>query len=212
MSNLVLNLSKPGEAAPKLSLNLNKGEEFKVRLSWDGNTDLDLHALVTVNTGSGAKASSLGDILSTYNVERVLEGGVKAGTLPLAADKTFSVHGGALVHSPDARDGSLAGDDEYVTVKPRLLTMPAAGHLEIPLLAMIHPQASGKTFKHVENARVIIENSAGQPQLDVGLSSQFGAFVGVQMGSIVVDGNGASFVGVGVGFNTDFNGVLGHFS
>ncbi|MDR3381253.1 hypothetical protein [Cupriavidus basilensis] len=52
----------------------------------------------------------------------------------------------------------------------------------------------------------------GQPQLYVGLSSQFGAFVGVQMGSIVVDGNCASFIGVGVGFNTEFNGVLGHFS
>ncbi|MCP3024071.1 hypothetical protein [Cupriavidus basilensis] len=56
--------------------------------------------------------SSLCDILSTYTVERVLEAGVKAGTLPLAAEKTFAVHGGALVHSLDAQDGSLAGDDE----------------------------------------------------------------------------------------------------
>lgn len=36
-------------------MNLKKGQELKVRLSWDDNTDLDLHALVAVNTGSGAK-------------------------------------------------------------------------------------------------------------------------------------------------------------
>ncbi len=211
MPAIQLNLTKSGDSAPKLSLNLNKGERFKVRLAWDGDTDLDLHALVAVNTGSGAKVSAMEDILSTYNVQRVIRGQA-TGTLPLAADKTFSVHGGAVVHSPDATDGHKDGDDEWVSIQPDRLTPPAGGAIEIPLVAMIHPQSTGRTFRNVQNARVVVENAAGQELLNVVLSNQFGEFVGVQMGSIMIDAAGSSFVGVGVGFNSDFNQVLAHFS
>lgn len=213
MSALQLNLSKPGDVAPKLALSLNKGERFKVRLAWDGGADLDLHALVGVNLGDGrgAKVSSLDDILSTYNVQRVVRGAPQ-GHLPLAADKTFQVYGGALKHSPDATDGHGDGDDEFVTIQPDSLTPPAAGVHEIPLVAMIHPQTPGRNFSQVQNAHVIIENAAGQVLLDVSLSNQFGQFIGVQMGSIIVEPSGAKFHAVGVGFNSDFNEVLGHFS
>lgn len=211
MPNLQLNLTKPGDIAPKLALNLSKGGLFKVRLSWDGDTDLDLHALVAVNSGHGAKVSSFDDILSSYNVKRVVRG-QEAGTLPLAADKTFSIYGGALTHSPDATDGNKQGDDEYVTIYPDRLTPPAAGVLEIPLVAMIHPKKEGRKFAHVQNARVSIEDEHGKVLLDVSLSSQFADFIGVQMGSIMIETSGASFVGVGIGFNSDFNEVLGHFS
>lgn len=211
MPSLQLELTKPGDVAPKLALSLDKGERFKVRLAWDGDADLDLHALVAVNNGAGAKVSAFTDVLSTYNVQRVIRGAT-VGTLPLNPDKTFSVHGGALVHSPDATDGMAAGDDEYVTIQPDRLAPPAAGVIEIPLVAMIHPQSAGRTFKNVQNARVIIENGAGAELLNVSLSAQFGDFIGVQMGSIMVEPAGASFVAIGVGFNSDFNQVLGHFS
>lgn len=211
MPSLQLNLTKPGDSAPKLALSLNKGERFKVRLAWDGDTDLDLHALVAVNTGAGAKVSAMEDILSTYNVKRVIRG-QSTGTLPLAADKTFSVHGGAVTHSPDATDGHQEGDDEWVSIQPDSLVPPANGVIEIPLVAMIHPQRPGRTFRDVKNARVVVENAAGQELLNVSLSAQFGEFIGVQMGSIMVEASGASFVGVGVGFNSDFNEVLAHFS
>lgn len=210
MSNFQLNLSKPNEAVQKLSLNLDKGEKFKIRLSWDGNVDLDLHALVAKNSGSGAKIYAFDDILSTYNVKRMIRG-QETGTLSLAADKTFSVHGKALIHSPDATDGHIDGDDEWIFVDPTLLTMPVAGCIEIPLIAMIHPQNSNRTFRDVQNARVIIENASGNELLNVSLSNQFGEFIGVQMGSIMID-SAASFVAVGVGFNSDFNQVLSHFS
>jgi tellurium resistance protein TerD len=211
MSKLQLNLTKPGDNTPKLSLNLNKGESFKVRLSWDGNTDLDLHALVAVNMGAGATVSSFDDILSPYNVKRVIRG-QETGTLTLAADKTFSVHGGALVHSPDATDGNQTGDDEYVIIRPDRLNPPAGGAIEIPLVAMIHPQNTGRAFRDVRNAHVIIEDGRGVELLNVSLSDQFGEFVGVQMGSIMVEASGSSFAAIGVGFNEDFNQVLGHFS
>ena len=46
MTSLVLNLTKPGEQASKLQLNLNKNEVFTIKLSWDeksggSKTDLD---------------------------------------------------------------------------------------------------------------------------------------------------------------------------
>lgn len=208
---LQVNLLKANEAAPKLALNLKKGEAFKVRLAWDGGADVDLHALVCVNTGAGAKASSFGDILSIYNVKRVI-GGQEQGTLDKNADGSFEVHAGALVHSPDATDGQRSGDDEWIRIDPNRLQRPSVGAIEVPLVAMIHPQSAGNMFRHVQNAKVIVENADGQELLQASLSSQFGDFVGVQMGSIMIDATGANFVGVGVGFNGDFNTVLGHFS
>lgn len=211
MSALQLNLTKPGDVAVKLALNLDKGERFKVRLSWDGATDLDLHALVAINMGAGAKVSSFDDILSPYNVKRTIRGQVQ-GTLDKAPDGTFKIYGGALVHSADATDGGIDGDDEWVTIQPDRLNPPAGGAIEIPLVAMIHPQNTGNKFRNVKNARVIVENGQGVELLNVVLSDQFGDFVGVQMGSIMVEASGSSFAAIGVGFNSDFNEVLGHFS
>ncbi|WP_172415341.1 TerD family protein [Comamonas thiooxydans] len=213
MPSLTLNLTKPGDVVQKLALNLSKGDRFKVRLAWDGDTDLDLHALVAVNLGNGAgsKVSSLEDLLSCYNVKRMIRG-EESGYLQLAADKTFSVHGGALVHSPDAVDGHAEGDDEYVTIRPDSLAKPASGYVEIPLVATIHPQNTGKRFRDVKNAHVYVEDANGKLLLDVSLSAQFGDFVGVQMGSIMIDANGSNFAAVGSGFNGDFNSVLAEFS
>jgi tellurium resistance protein TerD len=212
MSKLVLDLSKPGDQASKLQLNLSKNERFTVQLSWDGSTDLDLHAIVCTNDGAGAQASSLDDVLSTYNVRRRI-GGQEVGTLAKRADGCFEVHGGALVHSPDAQDGQLEGVDEWIDIDPARLPRVATGVIEIPLVSMIHPQTGHKRFKDVAQARVAIINGAGVELMSASLSSQFGEFVGVQMGSIMIDAAGlASFVAVGVGFNGDFNNVLGHFS
>lgn len=211
MNSLQLNLTKPGDATQKLSLNLSKGASFKARLSWDGATDLDLHALVAVNTGNGAKVSSFGDILSTYNVQRTISG-QSQGTLPLAADKTFSIYGGALTHSPDAIDGHAQGDDEFVIIYPDRLTPPANGVLEIPLVATIHPQTPGRNFSQVQNAHLIIEDEHGKVLLDVSLSKDFAEFVGVQVGSVVIEAGQSSYANIGVGFKTDFNDVLGFFS
>lgn len=211
MSCLTLNLSKPGESPAKLALNLQKNEGFRVRLAWEGGCDLDLHALVCSNGGEGAKASSLGDVLSSYNVCRQL-GGQTVGTLTPASDGSFSIHGGALRHSADARDGDQLEIDEWITVQPACLPLPAKGHLEIPLIAMVHPQNGPLRFRDVRNATVIVETDAGQALLRLALGQDFGDFVGVQMGSVLVSEHGAEFAAIGVGFNGDFNAVLAHFS
>jgi tellurium resistance protein TerD len=208
MAVLELNLTKPEDVVQMLALNLEKGERFRARLVWDGGADLDLHAFVAVNTGSGGKISNFGDILSTYNVKREIRGKV-VGTLDKKADGTFEIHGGALVHSPDALDGASA---EWVVVEPDRLVPPEGGAIEIPLVAMIHPQSSGRAFRDVKNARVIVENSEGVEVLNASLSDQFGDFVGVQMGAIMVEPNGSSFANIGVGFNDNFNKVLQHYA
>jgi tellurium resistance protein TerD len=209
MSSLVLNLTKPGDVTQKLQLNLEKDEEFKVRLMWKGSTDLDLHALVTYSTNENepAKASSFEDVLSPYNLKRIIRG-QEYGILVPDADGSFSIHGGALMHGPDV----IGGGEEWLLVRPTKLIVPTGGRIEIPLLSMIHPQGKGKTFGLVDSAGVIIENSNGDEVLNASLSKQFASYFGVQMGSIVVDANGSWYESVGVGFNSDFNGVLGHFS
>ncbi|HET8687933.1 MAG TPA: TerD family protein [Methanosarcina sp.] len=213
MTNLVLNLTKAGEVAPKLQLNLKKNESFTIKLGWAGKTDLDLHAFVCENTGSGAKVSALEDILSTYNVIRKISG-QEVGTLPKNSDGTFQIRNGALKHSPDATDGDvIADDDEWIIVDPSKLNPPANGAIEIPIVAMIHPQSAGLKFRDVQNATVTILNSDNQVLMSATLSSQFGEFVGVQMGSIIIEPNGVStFAQVGVGFNCDFNSVIGNFA
>jgi tellurium resistance protein TerD len=212
---LTMNLTKAGDAKPnKLSLNLKKTERFKVRLSWGGDTDLDLHAFHCINDGTAAKVESFDDILSTYNVKRKIAGS-EVGTLVKAADGTFSIHGGAMIHSADALSGGAddGADDEFVMIDPSKLTPKANAAIEIPLIAMIHPQSGPNKFKNVTNPRVIIEDGDGKSVFDANLSAQFGDFVGVQMGSIIIDpSNTISFYPVAVGFDQDFNEVLGHFS
>jgi tellurium resistance protein TerD len=211
MGTLTLDMTKAGDAPRKLSLNLQKAERFKVRLAWAGQTDLDLHAIVCINRGDGARASSLDDILSTYNVRRRVGSG-EVGTLQKAPDGSFSIHGGALVHSPDATDGDQLDIDEWIDIDPSKLPVPPGAVIEIPLVALIHQTTVARRFRDVGDAWVSIENVAGTELLRIQLSRQFGEFVGVQMGSVMIDAAGTQFAAVGVGFNGDFNSVLEHFS
>lgn len=209
---LTLNLTKPGEKAAKLSLNLQKDECFVIKLKWDGGTDIDLHAMLCAGTnGAQASITALEQILSTYNVRRTIDGN-QVGVIEKKADGTFEIYNGALVHSKDASNGAMDGVDEWIRVDPSKIAKKAGEFADIPLIAMIHQQSGGRTFKDVENAEVSIENSRGVVLLSVNLSTQFSGFVGVQMGSIMIDANGkAEFVQVGSGFHGDFNNVIEHF-
>lgn len=215
--SLQVTLAKEGETIPKLALDLMKEDSFTIRLSWDEPTagersDVDLHAIVCLNDGSGARAGAMEDVLSAYNVRRTLRGR-EVGTLPRKADGTFEVHRGALVHSADAMDGSRDGIDEWIKVSPALLPAVSGGVREIPLIAMIHPPSSGRRFRDVRNAAVEIHDGNGQRLLRAVLSSQFGDFAAVQMGAVMIRPDGVSeFVAIGVGFDGDFNTVLAHFS
>lgn len=211
-SSLTLNLSKPGDVKEKLSLNLKKDEKFMVKLSWDGKTDIDLHALYCQGLDNQqATITALEHICSTYNLRRKI-GGQEVGVLDKNPDGTFGIMGGALIHSADALNGDQDGVDEWLTIDPSKITKIPGSYVEIPLVAMIHPQMAGLTFAQVQNAHVHIIDSNGVELLDVNLSGQFGQFVGVQMGAIMIDSAGkAEFAKVGSGFNGDFNSVIEHF-
>lgn len=213
MAALTLNLAKPGDIKKKLSLNLMKDETFTIKLKWDGETDLDLHALACIGyAGQAPTITETEQILSPYNVIRTING-QQQGALPKAADGSFSIFNGALVHSPDATDGNLDGVDEFIRVNPGKLPKAAGQTIEIPIIAMIHPQKVGVTFGKVRNPKVSIESSNGTELMSANLSDQFGSFIGVQMGSIMIDENGkAEFVQTATGFSDDFNSVIENFS
>lgn len=208
-----MNLTKPGEKGAKLSLNLAKDEIFTVQLRWDGGVDIDLHALACFGLASEQpKVTSIEQVLSTYNVRRNVAG-QSVGALTRATDGTFEILDKALVHSSDATDGNTDGVDEWIRINPAKLPRSAGEVVEIPLVAMIHPQSVGRTFANVQNAEVVILNASGSELLRANLSSQFGGFAGVQMGSVMIDQAGkAEFVQTAVGFNGDFNAVLENFS
>lgn len=207
--SFALTLTKPGETPPaKFSLNLAKPETFFVKVKWNSRHDLDAHALLCFNNGvDGAKVQEQGNILSTYNAVKTNP----AGILATNANGSFSTPNGSATHSGDARTGDAlpeGEDDETITINGTKIPRDVN---EIPLFITIHP-ASSATFSEVEKAEVVIENATGKILAHFHLTNEFAAFDAVQMGSLILDANGWSFSPAAVGFNGDFNEILGFFS
>lgn len=201
---LELKLAKPGDAAPKLSLNLSKPARFKVELYWDSPHDLDSHALLATNQGQGAKVTSFDQVLSTYNATRTNP----QGALVTQPDGSFSTPEGGISHSGDARSGVHREVDEVLSIDGARI---AAGVNEIPIFVTIHA-AGAATFATVKQAGIRIKNDQGQVLGEYQLSQEFAQFNAVQMGSLMLDASGWHYLAAGSGFNGDFNFILSHFS
>lgn len=201
---LQLPLVKPGETAPKLSLNLAKPARFSVELYWDSEHDLDGHALLAANTGGGAKITSLDQVLSTYNAKKTNPNGALTNNV----DGSFSTPCGGLTHSGDSRTGMGKAVDEIITIDGAKVPSDVN---EIPIFVTIHPSKSAK-FMDVRTAGIRIKNDQGAILGEYELTNQFGQFDAVQMGSLLLGANGWSYSAAGSGFNGDFNTILGHFS
>jgi tellurium resistance protein TerD len=201
---LELKLAKPGDKAPKLSLNLAKPARFVVELFWDSAHDLDTHALLAHNDGSGAKVTGFEQVLSTYNAKKTNP----QGQLNTNADGSFSTPDLAMTHSGDARSGLNQDVDETLTVDGSKI--PSTIN-EIPIFVTIHG-APMATFSSVKNAGIRIKNDQGRVLNEYQLSNEFGLFNAVQMGSLLLDANGWHYLAAGSGFNGDFNFILSHFS
>lgn len=202
---LEMKLHKPGDNVPKLSLSLKKESIFQIELSWDSTVDVDAHALLAFNDGSGAKVSSFDQVLSTYNSKKTNP----SGTLMTNADGSFSTPCGSLTHSGDSRDGTTQDVDETMKIDGSKIKN---GENEILIFVTIHA-ANGKKFSEVKEAKIVIKDDAHKVLCEYMLSSEFSGFDSVQMGSIILTPDKAfQFHPVGVGFNGDFNTVLSNFS
>ena len=220
MPMLTLNLQKP-DAAPvrRLQLSLSKGARFNVKVEWDCKADhqddVDVHALEAVNRGQGAKVTALESILSTYNTTRMS----RAGALKTNADGSFATPSGGLSHS---------GDIRVQNSKAEVLTIDGSkvppGVNEIPLFATVHKADHGEAheeehgeedeaaFADIDRCTVTIADDAGKVLGQYLLSDEFGEFNVVQLGTVMLAPNGGwEYVPVGVGFQGDFNDVLGNF-
>ena len=203
--SLSLSLSKPGDApVSKLKLNLSKGAKFFVELLWDSEEDLDAHALLATNSGSGAKVTQMTQVLSTYNAKKTNPDGV----LENNADLSFSTPEGALTHSGDIKVGKPEGVEEMITIDTSKI--PSTVN-EIPIFVTIHP--AGKTkFREVTNAGIRIKDDSGKVLGEYLLTNEFAEFDCVQMGSVELENGQWVYAPVGSGFNGDFNVILGYFS
>lgn len=218
---LTLNLHKP-DAAPvrRLQLSLSKGARFSVKVAWDCKADhqddVDVHALEAVNAGAGAKVTALENILSTYNTTRMS----RAGALRTNADGSFATPSGGLSHSGDIR--VQGREAEVLTVDGSKV---APGVNEIPIFATVHKADHGEAhgqahgddddeaaFADIDVCTVTISDDAGKVLGEYRLSDEFGEFNVVQLGSVMLGAKGGwEYVPVGVGFQGDFNDVLGNF-
>jgi len=207
---LTVNLTKETDRKA-LSLNTTKEQNVVVKLDWDGNADLDIHALFASQTPNGAKVSDFAEVLSTYNVQRTVRGQT-VGTLPRKADGTFEIFNGAMIHSRDVTNGALQADDEWIEIHAD--RFPARNNLEIPLVAMIHNvPPNNKTFADIQNAQAVVTVD-GTEVLRVSLKgAEFAGYNGVQLGAFTQDASGSLVFNTAVSvFNGDFNAVLEVYS
>lgn len=218
---LTLALEKPGIAAPKLSLSLNKGARFTVTVNWVCNAahqdDVDVHALAARNDGAGAKVSTLDAVLSTYNTKRMNPGG---GVLANNADGSFQTPEGGLIHSGDMR---VQNSTESIVVDGSLLPV---GVNEVPIFATVHEADHGgghaeqgaedddeaPAFGDIDVCTIRLADSAGVELGAFTLSDEFRQFNAVQLGSLVLGPQGWEYMAVGRGFNGTLNDILAHFS
>lgn len=209
------------KAGGSLSLPLVKNERYRVEVTWDGKHDVDIHALLCFRDTleSTAKAYSLDDVLSTYNVERRISGQGLVGTLKLKADGSFDIYNGALVHSPDETTGDNHtkedDPDEYIDIFPNKLPSPfemKVAAIEIPIVATIHDERGQLRFKHVENVVVTIWDGNNHKIYSNKLSDTFKDCAGVQLGTIIITDKETKFYDINTGFQSSFNDVLNHFS
>ncbi len=202
---LQLKIQKPGDPTPKLRLSMNKGDRFTVELEWDSPHDLDAHALLATNPGTGAKVDSFDKVLSTYNCAKTNS----EGTLPGNPDGSFETPDGALHHSGDSKTGVDKAVDEVITVNGSKV---AADVNEIPIFITIHHLARPATFGDVKHAGIRIKDAGGRVLGEYKLSDEFSAYDCVQMGSLIHGANGWEYAAVGVGFSGNFNMILENFS
>lgn len=214
---LTLKLEKPGVAAPKLRLSLNKGARFKVKVEWHCDAghidDVDVHALEARNDGSGAKVAELANVLSTYNTTRMNPGG---GALQTNPDGSFQTPSGGLTHSGDKR---VENNAETVLVDGARLPH---GVNEVPILVTVHETDHGHdeedgdgeeaAFGDIEVCTITLTDENGRELGAYSLSDEFKDFNVVQLGSILLGPNGWEYAAVGRGFVGDFNDVLAYFS
>lgn len=204
---LKLELTKPGEVAPKLKLNLSKPSRFSVELWWDSEQDLDGHALLCRNDGAGAKVIGMEGLLSTYNTGLPLADG-SAASRQSGDSRPFKTPCGSLTHSGDARTGVDKDIDEVITIDGAAIPQ---GVNEIPIFVTIHPSGNS-TFAQVKRAGCSIKNDQGVSLGEFELSNQFGQFDVVQMGTLVLGDSGWEYIAAGSGLNGDLNTILEHFS
>ena len=204
---LTLKLQKDGEEAPKLHLSLSKGARFTIELYWDSEQDLDGHVLLATNGGNGAKVDSLSKVLSTYNTELPLTDG-SSMTRKSGDKRPFMTPCKSLQHSGDARTGIGAAVDEIITIDGSAIPQ---GVNELPIFVTIHPSKSAK-FSEVKDAGIRIKNDQGVILGEYRLSEEFKEFDAIQMGSLLLGTNGWEYSAAGVGFNGDFDYILGQFS
>lgn len=215
---LTLSLEKPGTAAPKLSLSLNKGAQFTVKVEWVCNAahqdDVDVHALAASNDGNGAKVTELGNVLSTYNTTRM---NPRGGALKSNPDGSFQTSDGGLAHSGDMR---VQNNSESIVIDGSKLA-PAIN--EIPIFVTVHEAEHGGSdeveeegeepaFGDIDVCTITLTDNRGKLLGQYQLSDEFKEFNAVQLGSLLLGANGWEYAAVGRGFNGTLNDILTHFS
>lgn len=190
MSDFVIDLSK-GQTID-LSKHAPAVSKFYVGLGWDaGNFDLDVSVFPCEYDSNGDPRLISPPYFIYYNQLKSPCGGI--------------------IHSPDNRDGSGDGDDEYILIDTGLIDQRI---LEMAFIVTIHgAPGNNQNFGSVKNAyiRVCELVGADTPGREIAryrLDESASGFCAVQFGSLLKKTSGFEFEAVGAGFVADLGMVV----
>lgn len=198
------NLSKQG--SEPISFNLNKVQEYLVKLYWKSAHDCDVHAFaLTENV-----ITEFDDVVSTYNPTLVLQSNT-AQTRISGDKKPFQNRAGSILHMGDVKTGLNPNDEKPDEELKVILSKFKPTQTAIPFFVSIHPASTAK-FREVADLRLVIEQCDGVKLLEAHLGRDFDDYDMVQIGMLVKSNKGDwLFDPKAVGLNGDFNDLVGAF-
>lgn len=197
-------LSKEG--SEPIAFNLNKVQEYFVKLYWESPHDLDVSALILTES----IITEFDDVVSTYNPNLVLQS--DTSRTRISGNKApFQNIAGSILHMGDVKTGLNANSDKPDEQLRVVLSKLKPTQSGIPFVVSIHPAASAK-FREVSGLRLIIEQCDGVKLLEAHLGRDFDDYDMVQIGMLVKSSKGDwLFDPKAMGINGDFNDLIGAF-
>ena len=206
MTKKLISFELTKEGSEPISFNLNKVQEYIVKLYWDSPHDLDVHAFVL----SDNLIQEFDDVVSTYNPTLVLQS--DTSRTRISGDKRpFQNRTGSVLHMGDVKSGLNANSEKADEELRVVLNKIKSTQNGIPFFVSVHPLATAK-FREISSLRLVIEQCDGVKLLEAHLGRDFDDYDMVQVGMLVKSKTGDwLFDPKAVGLNGNFNDLVGAF-
>lgn len=196
-------LTAKKDATP-IAFNLNKVHKFLVKLYWESQHDVDVHAILMKNL---SHENDYQRMLTTYNPQLVLVDNPSVNHTP-GGKKPFRNLSGSLTHMGDARTGIQVTETNPDEILMFDTSAVRDGENSVAFFVGIHPPSHHK-FKEIKNLRIVVCEENGKELLQANVGSDFNNYDMAQVGGFVKNTAGEwLFDPSSMGLDGDFNAVV----